>query len=459
MAKVISTLFISADGVAEIDPDWHFPYFDENMGRAVGEDYDTSDVLLIGRETYDSFAGAWPDREAAGGDDAPFAKQLGDMRKVVVSRQPLEFSWRNSELIKGDLVEAVTALKADAGIKGILIPGSISVVQQLLAAGLVDELRLLVHPVAARKGRKLFDDGDAPYHLRVTATEAFPTGVIRVIYSPTEAPAKVGYDEVKDQVPEIIVAAFARRIAICRHGPHVPAARPGQPDQLGQADGRAGQPRRRWSRDRRYRVSDLRWFPRGAGDTLPYPTRPASCDDTRARRHPRRDRRRVRRMRADRFGWQPAVDRCTSSATATARTNRTCGHCGRGSPGPAANSSWTRTATASMIIATVMDLLHFRGKNQQVQVTCVDLGERLAGEGRCEYCVGRSWVQDPAGGKQVLDVFAAAHCPYQGISSQIWVRCPLSDWANQDQVWRLLDQVNIDTSGSLRDAPHGLRSP
>ncbi len=88
------------------------------------------------------------------------------------------------------------------GIRGILIPGSISVVQQLLAAGLVDELRLLVHPVAARKGRRLFDDGDAPYHLTVMATEAFPTGVIRVIYSPTEAPAKVGYDEVKDQVPE-----------------------------------------------------------------------------------------------------------------------------------------------------------------------------------------------------------------------------------------------------------------
>jgi len=201
MAKVISTLFISADGVAEIDPDWHFPYFDENMGRAVGEDYDTADVLLIGRETYDSFAGAWPGREAAGGDDAPFARQLGDVRKVVVSRQRLEFSWRNSELINGDLVDAVTSLKADAGIRGILIPGSISVVQQLLAAGLVDELRLLVHPVAARKGRRLFDDGDAPYHLKMTTTQVFPTGVIRVIYSPAGAPAKVGYDEVKDQVP------------------------------------------------------------------------------------------------------------------------------------------------------------------------------------------------------------------------------------------------------------------
>ena len=65
------------------------------MGRAVSEDYDACDVLLIGRQTYDSFAGAWPDRETAGGEDAPFAKQLGDLRKVVVSRRPLELSWRN----------------------------------------------------------------------------------------------------------------------------------------------------------------------------------------------------------------------------------------------------------------------------------------------------------------------------------------------------------------------------
>ncbi|MEU1400690.1 dihydrofolate reductase family protein [Micromonospora zamorensis] len=201
MAKVISTLFISADGVAEIDPDWHFPYFDENMGRAVSEDYDTADVLLIGRETYDSFAGAWPDREAAGGDDASFAKQLGDVRKVVVSRQSLDLSWRNSELIQGDLLDAVASLKADADVRGILIPGSISVVQQLLAAGLVDELRLLVHPVAARKGRKLFDEGDAAYHLRLVASEAFPTGVLRVIYAPGAAPNATGYDDVKDQVP------------------------------------------------------------------------------------------------------------------------------------------------------------------------------------------------------------------------------------------------------------------
>jgi dihydrofolate reductase len=188
MSKAVSTLFISADGVAEIDPEWHLPYFDDNMGRAVGEDYDSCNVLLFGRVTYDSFAGSWPDREAAGGQEGIFAKQLGDVRKVVASRQTTDFSWRNSELMKGDLAEVVTELKADPATTGVLIPGSISVVQQLLAANLLDELRLLVHPVAARTGRRLFDEGDRPYHLRVTATDVFPTGVIRVIYAPTTAP-------------------------------------------------------------------------------------------------------------------------------------------------------------------------------------------------------------------------------------------------------------------------------
>jgi len=192
MAQLMSTLFISADGVAEIDPVWHFPYFDENMVRAVTEDYGAADVLLIGRATYDSFAGAWPGRENAGGPDESLARRLGDLRKVVVSRQRLTFSWRNSELVDGELVEAARALKASPDVSGILVPGSISVVQQLLAAGLLDELRLLVHPVAARHGRRLWDDSESPYHFRVTSTETFPTGVIRVLYAPTAAPDPVG---------------------------------------------------------------------------------------------------------------------------------------------------------------------------------------------------------------------------------------------------------------------------
>lgn len=184
MAKIVSTLFISLDGVVEPDENWHFPYFDEAMGAAVDDDYSTADTLLLGRVTYDSFAGAWPDREKAGDEDAHFAKIIGDMRKVVASRQHLDLGWRNVEQIEGDLLSAARSLRDDPTVKGVLVPGSVSVVRQLLAAGLLDELRLLVHPVAVRSGTRLFDEGDSSYHLRLVKSEPLPTGVIRLIYAP-----------------------------------------------------------------------------------------------------------------------------------------------------------------------------------------------------------------------------------------------------------------------------------
>src|SRR3954452_12553085 len=119
MATIVSTLFISLDGVVEVDPEWHFPYFDEQMGAGVGEDYEGVDVLLLGRVTYDSFAGAWPDREAAGGDDATFAAQLGDVRKLVATRGEQDLGWRNAEAVR-DLVADVAALKAQPGMGKIL---------------------------------------------------------------------------------------------------------------------------------------------------------------------------------------------------------------------------------------------------------------------------------------------------------------------------------------------------
>lgn len=201
MATLVSTLFISLDGVVEVDPEWHFPYFDDHMGAAVDEDYRDVDVLLLGRVTYDSFAGAWPGREAAGEEDAAYAKQLGDTRKVVATRGTHDLGWRNAERLDGDLVEAVTALKAVPGARRILVPGSISVVRQLLAAGLLDELRLLVHPVAARRGERLFDEGEPRYPLTLLRSEVYPTGVVRLVYAPAEAPADAAYEDVRDKVP------------------------------------------------------------------------------------------------------------------------------------------------------------------------------------------------------------------------------------------------------------------
>lgn len=201
MATIVSTLFISLDGVAEVDPAWHFPYFDDRMGAAVGEDYADVDVLLLGRVTYDSFAGAWPDREAAGGEDATFAAQLGDTRKVVATRGDQDLGWRNAERLDGDLPAAVAALKAQPGLGTILVPGSLSVVRQLLAAGLLDELRLLVHPVAARKGERLFDEGEPIYPLRLLRSDVLPTGVVRLVYAPAALPGAQGYEDVTGSLP------------------------------------------------------------------------------------------------------------------------------------------------------------------------------------------------------------------------------------------------------------------
>jgi dihydrofolate reductase len=197
MRKIVANLFISLDGVVEEPAEWHFPYFNDEMGAAVDAVLATADTMLLGRKTYDDHAGAWPEREAAGEEDAEFAKKLGDARKIVVSRQPgLRLTWRNSEQLQGDLVEAVTALKHEPG-GTIAMSGSISVVRQLLAAGLLDELHLLVHPIAVRRGMRLFDEGDAPVPLRLISSEAFKTGVLNLVYGPAEPPADATYEDAR----------------------------------------------------------------------------------------------------------------------------------------------------------------------------------------------------------------------------------------------------------------------
>ena len=196
MRKIIAGLFISLDGVVEAPDQWHFPYFNDEMGLAVTATLGAADTVLFGRKTYDSFAGAWPEREAAGGEDAGMAKALGDARKIVVSNQKLEFAWRNSEQLQGDLVETVAALRNEPG-GDIALSGSVSVVRQLLAAGLLDELHLLVHPIAVRKGMRLFDEGETPIPLKLISSETFETGVLNLVYVPAESSGDATYEDAK----------------------------------------------------------------------------------------------------------------------------------------------------------------------------------------------------------------------------------------------------------------------
>ncbi len=199
MKKIKASLFISLDGVVEAPDQWHFPYFNDEMGEAVDRVMGHVDTLFLGRETYDSFAGAWPEREAAGGEDAEFAKAFGDARKIVVSNKQLEFTWRNSEQLGGDLVETVTALKNEQGGTHIAISGSPSVVRQLLAAGLIDELHLLVHPIVVGKGMKLFDEG-GPIPLKLLSSDTFKTGVLNLVYGPAESLREGTYEDAKAHI-------------------------------------------------------------------------------------------------------------------------------------------------------------------------------------------------------------------------------------------------------------------
>jgi dihydrofolate reductase len=202
MATITASMFTALDGV--VDPavgHWHFPYFNDEMGRAVDRTHD-ADVMLFGRVTYDSFAGAWPGREAAGQEDAEFARKLGDMRKIVVSQRPLEFTWRNSEQLQGSLTDGAAALKADPAIRKIALSGSVSVVRQLLAAGLLDELHLFVHPALAGSGLRLFQDKGPEQPLRLLSSQPFATGVVYLVYAPDPDPPGGDYEQARESLPQ-----------------------------------------------------------------------------------------------------------------------------------------------------------------------------------------------------------------------------------------------------------------
>ena len=202
MAIISASLFAALDGT--VDPgvgNWHFPYFNEEMGEAVTGTHE-ADVMLFGRVTYDSFAGAWPAREEAGEADAVMAKHLGDVRKIVASRSPLELTWRNSEQLQGDLVEAVTALKQDPSVGRIALSGSVSVVRQLLDAGLLDELHLFVHPATAGSGLKVFEDGGPARYFRLISARPFATGVVYLVYGPDPNPPTGSYEDAKETLPQ-----------------------------------------------------------------------------------------------------------------------------------------------------------------------------------------------------------------------------------------------------------------
>jgi len=181
MGFIKSGLFISLDGVIESPETWHFQYFDDQMGAAVGALMSDSDATLVGRQTYDEFAAYWPQADP----NDPMTATMNGGRKYVVSTTVTDPEWENTTAINpgdgegGDVAAQLTRLKQDTRLG---TTGSAVLVRWMLEQGLVDELHLLVHPIVVGHGKKLFEAG-ATVPLKLVSSTTFDSGVLHLVYA------------------------------------------------------------------------------------------------------------------------------------------------------------------------------------------------------------------------------------------------------------------------------------
>jgi dihydrofolate reductase len=198
MSRVVVINHVTLDGVMQAPgrPDedlrggfehggWAPPYGDSVMGSVMGERMAQGGALLLGRRTYEDFAGFWPNQK-----HNPFTDVLNKAQKYVASttlEEPLP--WSNSTLLQGEAAEDVAKLKEQPG-EDLVVLGSGELVQSLMRRNLVDEYVLTIHPLVLGSGRRLFTDGGAFAALRLVDTKTTTTGVVIATYQPTESPAE-----------------------------------------------------------------------------------------------------------------------------------------------------------------------------------------------------------------------------------------------------------------------------
>lgn len=184
MGKIINSTFVSVDGVINHMDAWHFDYIDEETNEITLEQIEASDALLMGRHTYEVYAGAWPEREGS------YPDKINSIRKYVASTTLDKATWNNTTVINGDLVGEVTELKRQHG--DILMHGFGPVARTLLAGGLLDILHLWVHPHFAGVGGAgdlLLSKGNNA-RLELIDTRRLKSGIVMLSYqAPTAAPA------------------------------------------------------------------------------------------------------------------------------------------------------------------------------------------------------------------------------------------------------------------------------
>jgi dihydrofolate reductase len=173
--KVVAYELLSLDGVAE-KPDGFFADWDDAMEANLTAVIAAQDSVILGRRSYDEWADFWP-----GSDIEPFATFINGVEKYVATSTPLDRTWGNTTVIDGELVDFVRDLRNQPGAD-IGVHASISVVQALLAAGVIDELRVVIAPTIAGSGRRLLDGLPATRLESIQSTTS-PTGSLLVDYS------------------------------------------------------------------------------------------------------------------------------------------------------------------------------------------------------------------------------------------------------------------------------------
>jgi dihydrofolate reductase len=197
--RITIVLFTTLDGVAQApggpdeDPEGGFPYggwqaplFDSVVGEVIGEGIDKLDALVLGRKTYDIFAGYWP-QHTEGDAEGVIGRKFDEIPKYVASRTPLEPEWQNTTQLGPDAAAEVAALREKHD--NIQVIGSIDFVQTLLAAEAYDELALWVYPIVLGQGKKVFPDGATPANLKlVTPPVTGSSGAVLLRYAPAGKP-------------------------------------------------------------------------------------------------------------------------------------------------------------------------------------------------------------------------------------------------------------------------------
>jgi dihydrofolate reductase len=177
MSKVVLVMYVSLDGVVE-NPSWTVPYWNDELAAYQRDQLFASDALVLGRVTYEEFAAAWPSMT----EEGDFGERMNSMPKHVATNSPKPLEW-NATAIEGDVVDTLAKMKQQPG-RDLLIYGSGGLVGTLMAHDLIDEYRLITHPIVVGKGKRLFPEGSHAPRLQLADTRTFSTGVVSLVYEP-----------------------------------------------------------------------------------------------------------------------------------------------------------------------------------------------------------------------------------------------------------------------------------